>query len=122
MSVIKYISSRIGVMYLGHLVEEATTDDLFGMPYHPYTQALLSAVPQANPHVKKHRVVLEGDLPSPIDPPMGCVFHTRCPYAMDICSKKTPCMREINPEHKVACHLYNKANTNTGLNQNDSAF
>lgn len=106
MSVVKYISARIGVMYLGHLVEEATTDDLFGMPYHPYSQALLSAVPQTNPHVKKQRIILNGDVPSPIDPPSGCVFHTRCPYAMEICSKEPPCMKMINREHRVACHLY----------------
>lgn len=113
MSVVKYISNRIGVMYLGHLVEEATTDDLFGMPYHPYTQALLSAVPQTNPHVRKQRIVLEGDVPSPIDPPSGCVFHTRCPYAMEICKQKAPCMQELNPGHRVACHLYREENNNS---------
>ena len=106
MSVVKYISNRIGVMYLGHIVEEAPTDDLFGMTLHPYAQALLSAVPSTNPHVRKSRIVLEGDVPSPINPPTGCVFHTRCPYATPRCKKEVPVMREINQGHFVCCHLY----------------
>lgn len=109
MSVIRYTSSRVGVMYLGHLVEEAATDDLFAMPLHPYTQVLLSAVPAANPHTKKQRIVLEGDLPSPINPPGGCVFHTRCPYAMGICGQQCPAMREVMPGHRVACHLHGQS-------------
>lgn len=106
MSVVKYISNRIGVMYLGHIVEEAPTDDLFGMTLHPYAQALLSAVPSPNPHVRKERIVLEGDVPSPIHPPAGCVFHTRCPYATPKCQKEVPPKREINRGHFVCCHLY----------------
>jgi oligopeptide transport system ATP-binding protein len=106
MSVIKYTSNRVGVMYLGNLIEEADTDDLFAMPLHPYTQVLLSAVPRANPHTKKERIVLEGDLPSPIDPPPGCVFHTRCPYAMEMCKSDRPVMQEKMSGHRVACHLY----------------
>ena len=106
MSVIKYISDRIGVMYLGHLVEEAETDELFANTLHPYTQALLSAVPDTNPHVKKDRIILDGDLPSPMNPPSGCVFHTRCPKACEECSKKVPTMKEIRPGHQVACLLY----------------
>lgn len=106
MSVIKYISDRIGVMYLGHLVEEAETDELFNNTLHPYTQALLSAVPDTNPHIKKERIILEGDLPSPINPPSGCVFHTRCPKACEKCSKEMPVMREIKKGHRVACLLY----------------
>lgn len=108
MSVVKYISSRIGVMYLGHIVEEAVTDDLFGMTLHPYSQALLSAVPQANPHVSKERIVLEGDVPSPINPPTGCVFHTRCRYAMPICKECAPCRKEVMSGHFVSCHLYDE--------------
>lgn len=108
MSVIRYTSNRVGVMYLGHLVEEAATDDLFAMPLHPYTQVLMSAVPRANPHTKKERIVLQGDVPSPINPPTGCVFHTRCPYAMDICSKALPAVKEQMPGHRVCCHLYNQ--------------
>lgn len=106
MSVVKYISNRIGVMYLGNIVEEASTDELFGMAMHPYTQALLSAVPSTNPHIRKQRIVLEGDVPSPISPPTGCVFHTRCPYAMPICSQEKPEWQKINEGHCVACHLY----------------
>lgn len=106
MSVVKYISDRIGVMYLGHLVEEAETDELFAHTLHPYTQALLSAVPDTNPHVKKERIILEGDLPSPMNPPGGCVFHTRCPKACAECAKKVPVLQEIRPGHKVACLLY----------------
>lgn len=108
MSVVKYISDRIGVMYLGHLVEEAQTDELFDNTLHPYTQALLSAVPDTNPHVKKERIILEGDLPSPLNTPSGCVFHTRCPKACPECSKRVPVMQEITPGHKVCCLLYEK--------------
>lgn len=104
MSVIRYIADRVGVMYLGHLVEEAPVDELFEHPVHPYTQVLLSAVPSDNPHVKKDRVILEGDLPSPIDPPAGCAFCTRCPYATDRCRTERPEMTEIREGHRAACH------------------
>lgn len=108
-NVVKYISDRIGVMYLGHLVEEGTTDELFFRPLHPYTQALLSAVPEPDPRRKRQRVVLQGDPPSPLDPPAGCVFHPRCSKAMPVCSKYLPPMRKVAGamNHKVACHLYN---------------
>ncbi len=105
MSVIRYIADRVGVMYLGHLVEEAPVDELFSNPKHPYTQVLLSAVPSDDPHVKKERVMLEGDLPSPVDPPEGCAFCTRCPFAKDICIKKKPELTMINDDHRVYCHL-----------------
>ena len=104
MAVIRYVSDRVGVMYLGHLVEEADTAELFRNPRHPYTQVLLSAVPSPNPHVRKQRTVLEGELPSPIDPPSGCVFHTRCPYATERCRRETPEMRSVGEGHKLACH------------------
>lgn len=107
-SIVRYISDRIGVMYLGHLMEEAETNELFSNPLHPYTQALLSAVPHANPHVSKERIQLKGELPSPIDPPAGCVFHTRCPYATDRCSRTMPRMQEITPGHRTACLLHEK--------------
>jgi len=107
MSVIRYTSRRTGVMYLGHLVEEAVTDELFNNPKHPYTQVLLSAVPSPNPHIKKKRIVLEGDLPSPLNPPPGCVFHSRCPVALDVCKKVIPEMQTVEPNHRVACHLIN---------------
>ena len=103
MSVIKYISDRVGVMYLGHLVEEAQTDELFAHPQHPYTKTLMSAVPSTDPRAEKQRIVLQGDVPSPIDPPSGCVFHTRCPYATKACSCQTPQLREIAPGHRAAC-------------------
>ena len=107
-SIVRYISDRIGVMYLGHLMEEAETNELFSNPLHPYTQALLSAVPHANPHISKERIQLKGELPSPIDPPTGCVFHTRCPYATELCSRKVPKMQEITPGHRAACLLHEK--------------
>ena len=103
MSVVKYISDRIGVMYLGHLVEEASTDELFSNTLHPYSKALLSAVPDTDVHTKKERIRLIGDLPSPIDPPGGCVFHTRCPYATEMCNTDKPQLTEVAPGHKVAC-------------------
>lgn len=105
-SVIKYISDRIGVMYLGHLVEEAETDELFDNTLHPYTDALLSAVPDTNPHAEKKQVLLSGEIPSPLNPPSGCVFHTRCPRAMEECGQKIPAMKEVRPGHKAACLLY----------------
>ncbi len=103
MSVIRYISDRVGVMYLGHLVEEADTDELFAHPVHPYTRTLMSAVPSVDPHSSSKRIVLEGDLPSPIDPPGGCVFHTRCPEARPECAASVPVLREIRPGHFVSC-------------------
>jgi peptide/nickel transport system ATP-binding protein/oligopeptide transport system ATP-binding protein len=113
-SVVRYISDRIGVMYLGRLVETAPRDALFSAPLHPYTQALLSAVPAPDPYAHKARATLTGDLPSPIDPPPGCAFHTRCPKAMPVCSRLRPVMKGFaavgngsdRSEHGVACHLY----------------
>lgn len=103
MSVIRYISDRVGVMYLGHLVEEAPTDEIFEHPMHPYTQTLLSAVPSIDPRTAKERIMLQGDPPSPIDPPSGCVFHTRCPYARPECAKILPKLTAVSAEHKTAC-------------------
>ncbi len=108
MSVVKYVSVRVAVMYLGHIVEEAATDELFSMAAHPYSQALLSSVPSSNPKIKKDRIVLEGEIPSPIHAPQGCVFHTRCMYSMPICSQQAPEMKEISCGHCVACHLFDK--------------
>jgi peptide/nickel transport system ATP-binding protein/oligopeptide transport system ATP-binding protein len=107
--VVKYISDRIGVMYLGHLVETAPTETLFAKTLHPYTQALLSAVPEPDPHNKRKRINLEGDIPSPLNPPTGCVFNTRCPRAMPLCSRVVPVLKtqEDDGEHSIACHLYN---------------
>ena len=105
-SVVRHISDRIGVMYLGNLVEIAPTGKLIENPLHPYTQALLSAIPMPNPRVKKERITLKGEIPSPLNPPSGCVFHTRCPFAMDKCKEVKPQSREIEKEHFVSCHLY----------------
>jgi peptide/nickel transport system ATP-binding protein/oligopeptide transport system ATP-binding protein len=103
MSVVRYISDRVGVMYLGHLVELALTQELYDNPLHPYTQVLLSAVPEVNPHIKKEQILLEGDIPSPLNPPSGCVFHNRCPYAETVCQDAVPQLQEISPGHFVAC-------------------
>jgi peptide/nickel transport system ATP-binding protein/oligopeptide transport system ATP-binding protein len=104
LAVVRYISDRVGVMYLGKLAELATTDQMFRNPLHPYTQALLSAIPEPDPTLKRKRIVLRGDVPSPINPPAGCRFHTRCPIAMDICRQKVPEWRDVGDEHMVACH------------------
>ncbi|MGM0897750.1 MAG: ABC transporter ATP-binding protein [Bacillota bacterium] len=106
LSVVKHMSDRIGVMYLGNLVELASNRDLYKEPLHPYTQALISAIPEPNPAKRKERIVLRGDVPSPQNPPTGCPFHTRCPMAMEICSQEKPPLAEVRPGHQVACHLY----------------
>ncbi|MFK8793720.1 ABC transporter ATP-binding protein [Planococcus plakortidis] len=106
LSVVKHMSDRIGVMYLGNLVELASNKDLYKEPLHPYTQALISAIPEPNPAKRKERIVLKGDVPSPQNPPTGCPFHTRCPLAMEICSQEKPVLAEVRPGHQVACHLY----------------
>ena len=106
LSVVKHISDRIAVMYLGRIVETTSSDELFANPMHPYTKALLSAVPIANPRTNRQRIVLEGDVPSPVNPPSGCVFHTRCEYCMDICKVEQPIYTDYGNHHYTACHLY----------------
>ncbi len=106
LSVVKHISDRVGVMYLGRMVELTDKDKLYEDPKHPYTQALLSAVPTPDPDEVRERVILEGDVPSPSNPPTGCAFHTRCPRAMDICKEVRPQFEEVEDNHFVACHLY----------------
>lgn len=108
LSVVEHISSEVAVMYLGYMMEKASQKDLFGKPLHPYTRALLSAVPVPDPDVKMNRIILEGDIPSPANPPSGCKFHTRCSECMEICKTKEPRLIEYEPEHFVACHLYDQ--------------
>ncbi|MFW6007414.1 MAG: ABC transporter ATP-binding protein, partial [Halanaerobiales bacterium] len=105
LSVVKHISERIAVMYLGKIVELCDKKELFYNPCHPYTKALLSSIPIADPTVEKERIILKGDVPSPVDPPSGCYFHPRCPQAIDICSKKEPEFKDYGNKHFVSCHL-----------------
>ncbi|TCZ76328.1 dipeptide ABC transporter ATP-binding protein [Paenibacillus albiflavus] len=106
LSVVKHISDRIGVMYLGRMVELTDKHSLFAKPLHPYTQALMSAVPVPDPSKRSQRIILQGDVPSPASPPSGCSFHPRCRYAKPECSEVRPLLKQVAPDHQVACHLY----------------
>lgn len=106
LNVVRHISNRVGVMYLGRIVETGDTEDVYQHPMHPYTQALLSAIPKRDPSEEKVRIRLEGDVPSPANPPKGCAFHDRCAKCMGICRKTVPKQKEIAPGHFIACHLY----------------
>lgn len=112
LSVVKHISDNIGVMYLGKMVEYATKEQIFENTLHPYTKALFSAVPVPDPHVKMNRIILQGDIPSPVNPPSGCRFHTRCGNCMEICKHFDPEYREVESGHFCACHLYNSDEKN----------
>lgn len=103
LSVVEHVSSRVAVMYLGKMVELSSREDLFRKPLHPYTQALMSAIPVPNPRLKRERVILKGDVPSPLNPPKGCRFHPRCPWAIEICSQEEPAFKELLPSHWAAC-------------------
>jgi oligopeptide transport system ATP-binding protein len=112
LSIVKHISNRIGVMYLGHLVELADSRELYKNPLHPYTKTLLSAIPIADPRASRNtkRIILKGDIPSPLNPPNGCPFRTRCPYATEACAKEMPALKEVGPGHFTACHHVDKIN------------
>ena len=105
LSVVEHVSDRVAVMYLGKMVELTTREELYRQPMHPYTQALMSAIPVPNPRLKRQRVILKGDVPSPLNPPKGCRFHPRCPVAVEKCSQAEPQFLEVNPDHWVACWL-----------------
>ncbi len=111
LSMVKHISDRIGVMYLGHMMEITESNELYDKPLHPYTKALLSSIPIPDPRADKDaRIILEGDVKSPIDPPEGCRFSSRCRYCEELCNQKTPELREIEPGHFVSCHFVEKIN------------
>jgi oligopeptide/dipeptide ABC transporter ATP-binding protein len=105
LSVVEHVSDRIAVMYVGKLVEVAKTEEVLGNPLHPYAEALISAVPPADPAIRLNRIILEGDVPSPANPPPGCVFHPRCRYARDVCSQEEPKLAEVEPGHYASCHF-----------------
>ena len=108
LSVVEHISDTVGVMYLGGMVESGETADIFGNPLHPYTKALFSAIPMPDPDVRKERILLKGDIPSPANPPAGCKFHTRCSECMEICKHEEPQVKDVGNGHKVKCHLYDE--------------
>ena len=108
LSVVEHISDTVGVMYLGGMVESGETADIFGNPLHPYTKALFSAIPMPDPDVRKERILLKGDIPSPANPPSGCKFHTRCSECMEICKHEEPQVKDVGNGHKVKCHLYDE--------------
>ena len=105
---VRYVSDVVGVMYLGQLVELCDAEEVYSHPLHPYTKGLLASIPIADPKLARQKQTsgIEGDLPSPVNPPSGCRFRTRCPYAKPICAEVPPCMKEVSPGHKLACHLY----------------
>ena len=106
LATVRYLAQRVGVMYLGELVEVAPTEQIFAEPLHPYTRALFSAALPTHPDARRDEVVLEGEVPSPLSPPSGCRFHTRCPFVMDVCRTTAPVVREVAADHMVGCHLY----------------
>jgi peptide/nickel transport system ATP-binding protein/oligopeptide transport system ATP-binding protein len=120
LSVVEHISDRVGVMYLGKMVELATREELYRNPLHPYTQALLSAIPIPKPNAKRQRTILKGEIPSPLNPPSGCRFHTRCPLAIEICKHEDPAFEEKTPGHWAACHLVERVGGSTVLRKSET--
>jgi len=118
LSVVKHISDRVGVMYLGEIVEMAPTEELFNNPKHPYTKALLSSIPVPDPNKNQEITMLEGEIPSPMNPPSGCTFHPRCPFAMEECKVQQPVDNKMGEKHQVRCHLYNHQNQYEGETTN----
>ena len=114
LSVVEHISDTIGVMYLGSMVEYGTRKDIFARPLHPYTEALFSAIPVPDPDVKMNRVILQGSIPSPANPPSGCKFHTRCKHCMERCKTEAPVHHEVEPGHYVVCHLFDEGGAHEG--------
>jgi len=110
LNVVRYVSNRVAVMYVGRLVERANTNELFTNPKHPYTEALLSAVPKSEPDEVRQRIILQGEIPNPANPPTGCYFHPRCRYVKDICRQDTPPLAEVSPGHFAACHFAKELN------------
>ncbi len=110
LSVVKHMADRVGVMYLGRIVEEGEKREFYKNPLHPYSRALLSAVPVMQPNYKKERIILKGDVPSPSNPPPGCTFHTRCPLVEDICRQEIPVLKKVGPDHYASCHLLKEVN------------
>jgi oligopeptide/dipeptide ABC transporter ATP-binding protein len=106
LATVRYMSHHVGVMYLGKIVEQAPTRELFNNPMHPYTKALIAAALPSHPDIQREDIVLSGEIPSPLNPPSGCAFHPRCPFVLDRCSKELPVLKELKPEHEVSCHLY----------------
>ncbi len=117
LNLVRHIAHRVAVMYLGKIVELASRDRVYTSPQHPYTEALLSAVPIPDPTVHRHRIVLKGEMPSPVNPPSGCYFHPRCPYAEPICRQKSPELKDLGSQHWVSCHLREKAGYETNSNK-----
>jgi len=116
LSVVEHVSDDVAVMYVGKLVEKAPTQELFKNPRHPYTEALLSSIPRPDPRIQKKRVAIRGELPNPADPPSGCAFHPRCPYAEAICAEERPALQEVEPGHVAACHFADRL-TLRGVNE-----
>ena len=115
LAVVEHVAHRIAVMYLGRIVELSTRERIFSLPLHPYTEALMAAAPIADPRARRERLVIEGDVPSPMNPPPGCHFHTRCPYAIARCRTDDPPLQEVAPGHVVACHLRTRETIAQGL-------